>query len=73
MYDCSQGVILGCTEIELLVQQEHVPEVPLYRSAQLHIEAAARIQAGLDTVEQYMPPGDKAACATALRLAPVPS
>ena len=33
-----------CTEIELLVKQSDIPEVPLYCSAELHIEAAARVQ-----------------------------
>ena len=64
----AQGVILGCTEIELLIQQEHVPEVPLFCSANLHIEAAARIQAGVDTVEQYMPIADRQSCATVLKV-----
>ena len=51
-------MILGCTEIELLVKQSDVPEVPLYCSAELHIEAVARVQAGMDTVAQYMPRED---------------
>eukprot|EP00928_Gymnodinium_smaydae_P063408 TRINITY_DN46987_c0_g1_i2.p1 TRINITY_DN46987_c0_g1~~TRINITY_DN46987_c0_g1_i2.p1 ORF type:complete len:297 (+),score=69.49 TRINITY_DN46987_c0_g1_i2:68-892(+) len=50
------GVILGCTEIELLVRQEDVPDVPLYRSAELHIQAAARVQAGAASLEEYLPP-----------------
>ena len=32
-----QGVILGCTEIELLVGQEHV-EVPLFPTTRIHVE-----------------------------------
>lgn len=64
----AQGVILGCTEIELLVKQSDVPEVPLYCSAELHIEAAARVQAGVDTLAQYMPREDViSGCATKLR------
>lgn len=51
-----EGVILGCTEIELLELQPLVPDVPLFRSAQLHIEAATRVAAGLDCVEMYAPP-----------------
>ena len=60
-----EGVILGCTEIELLELQPHVDascisrdsgEYPLFRSAQLHIEAATRIAAGLDSVADYAPP-----------------
>eukprot|EP00747_Dinoflagellata_sp_TGD_P082388 gnl/TRDRNA2_/TRDRNA2_161670_c0_seq2.p1 gnl/TRDRNA2_/TRDRNA2_161670_c0~~gnl/TRDRNA2_/TRDRNA2_161670_c0_seq2.p1 ORF type:complete len:120 (-),score=22.36 gnl/TRDRNA2_/TRDRNA2_161670_c0_seq2:80-439(-) len=50
------GVILGCTEIELLVQQSDVADVPLYRSADLHIDAAARVQAGIASLEDFMPP-----------------
>eukprot|EP00441_Pelagodinium_beii_P014333 CAMPEP_0197654188 /NCGR_PEP_ID=MMETSP1338-20131121/38705_1 /TAXON_ID=43686 ORGANISM="Pelagodinium beii, Strain RCC1491" /NCGR_SAMPLE_ID=MMETSP1338 /ASSEMBLY_ACC=CAM_ASM_000754 /LENGTH=239 /DNA_ID=CAMNT_0043229587 /DNA_START=105 /DNA_END=821 /DNA_ORIENTATION=- len=41
------GVILGCTEIELLLRQSDVPDVPLFRSAELHIEAAAKVQAAV--------------------------
>ncbi len=35
----AQGVILGCTEIELLVQEDHVP-VPTFPTTRLHVEAA---------------------------------
>jgi aspartate racemase len=35
----AQGVILGCTEIELLVRPEDSP-VPLFPTARLHVEAA---------------------------------
>ena len=37
--DGSQGVILGCTEIELLVRPEDSP-VPVFPSTRLHVEAA---------------------------------
>lgn len=37
----AQGVILGCTEIGLLLQQADVP-VPLFDTARIHAEAAAR-------------------------------
>jgi len=50
-----EGVILGCTEIELLELQPHVPDVALFRSAELHIEAASRVCAGLDAVDKYLP------------------
>lgn len=64
----AEGVILGCTEIELLVKQSDVPEVKLYCSAELHVEAAARVQAGVDTVSKYMPREDvMSGCATKLR------
>lgn len=37
----AQAVILGCTEIALLVQQSHT-SVPLFDTTQLHAEAAVR-------------------------------
>ncbi|CAE7192275.1 ygeA [Symbiodinium necroappetens] len=56
----SGGVILGCTEIELLLRPGDVPEVPLFRSAELHMDAAARVQAGQVSLESFMP-SEKAA------------
>jgi aspartate racemase len=35
----AEGVILGCTEIELLIGQEHVA-VPVFPTTRLHVEAA---------------------------------
>ncbi len=35
----AQGVVLGCTEIELLVEQHHV-DLPLFPTTRLHAEAA---------------------------------
>ncbi|GAA2495546.1 aspartate/glutamate racemase family protein [Streptomyces gobitricini] len=37
--DGAEGVILGCTEIELLIGQEHSP-VPVFPTIRLHAEAA---------------------------------
>jgi aspartate racemase len=37
--DGAQGVILGCTEIELLIEQVHVP-LPVFPTTRLHAEAA---------------------------------
>jgi len=51
----AQGVILGCTEIELLVAQSHVPEVKLFRSAELHIAAAARLAARTADIGEFLP------------------
>ncbi|MFG2501335.1 aspartate/glutamate racemase family protein [Streptomyces sp. NPDC048441] len=39
--DGAEGVILGCTEIELLISQEH-SEVPVFPTTRLHAEAAVR-------------------------------
>jgi aspartate racemase len=35
----AQGVILGCTEIELLINQDHSP-IPVFPTTRLHVEAA---------------------------------
>lgn len=35
--------LLGCTEVEFLIQQHDVPDVPLYPSAKIHIQAAANL------------------------------
>jgi aspartate racemase len=54
----AQGVeacILGCTEIELLVQQEHLPTLPLIPSAAIHIQSAAGILLGKVALEAYTP------------------
>ncbi|CAJ1352618.1 unnamed protein product [Effrenium voratum] len=51
----ASGVILGCTELELLLRQEDVPEVLLFRSAELHMDAAAKVQAGEKSIEEFLP------------------
>ena len=66
----AEGVILGCTEIELLLRQEDTPEVPLFASAELHIAAAARVAAGRQRVADYEPPADSPPPADAPSLAP---
>jgi len=38
-FDGAQGVILGCTEIELLITQDDVPQ-PVFPTTRLHVEAA---------------------------------
>ena len=52
----AQGCILGCTEIELLVKQEHVPGLPLLPSAEIHIEAAADLLLGKLELSDVLPP-----------------
>jgi aspartate racemase len=36
----AEGIILGCTEIELLVDQSDCPETPLFDTTALHVERA---------------------------------
>ncbi len=38
----AQAIILGCTEISLLIEPQHVPDVPLFDTTQLHAVHAAR-------------------------------
>ena len=51
--------ISGCTEIELLVQQEHVPEIPLLPSAEIHIQATADILLEKLVLEDVLPSKEK--------------
>lgn len=41
----AQGVILGCTEIPLLVSQADRPEIPMFDTLRLHAKAAAMMAA----------------------------
>ncbi|GGY52348.1 aspartate/glutamate racemase family protein [Parvularcula lutaonensis] len=45
----AQGLILGCTEIMLLVGQDDLPDVEVFATAELHVKAAARW--ALDRIE----------------------
>ncbi len=38
----AEGVILGCTEICLLIEQSHIPDWPFFDTTALHIQAAAQ-------------------------------
>jgi aspartate racemase len=52
----AEACILGCTEIELLVQQEHVPNFPLLASAEIHIQNIANVLLGNIKLEDVLPP-----------------
>jgi len=39
----AQGVILGCTEIPLLLKQSDRPDLPMFDTAGLHVEAAMQL------------------------------
>ena len=47
----AEGVILGCTEIKMLINQEDVPEIPLFDSLELHCHKAANIWIGNSVLE----------------------
>jgi aspartate racemase len=42
----AEGIILGCTEIKLLISQNDIKEVPLFNTTDLHCELAAKICTG---------------------------
>lgn len=42
----AEGIILGCTEIKLLITQNDIKEVPLFDTTELHCEVAAKICTG---------------------------
>lgn len=42
----AEGIILGCTEIKLLISQDDIVEVPLFDTTDLHCELAAKICTG---------------------------
>lgn len=52
----AEACILGCTEIELLIQQEHLPELPLIPSAETHIDVTADILLGDRHLDDVLPP-----------------
>ena len=51
----AEACISGCTEIELLVQQEHVAGLPWLPSAELHIQTAADILLGKNQLAEFAP------------------
>lgn len=42
----AEGIILGCTEIMMLIDQSDVPDTPLFDTTDLHCEVAAKICVG---------------------------
>ncbi len=47
----AQGVVLGCTEIELLVEQADCPDVPLFDTTALHVDRAVEYSLGERAIE----------------------
>lgn len=42
----AEGIVLGCTEIELLVDQSDRPDVPMYDTTALHVDRAVEYALG---------------------------
>ena len=55
----AEACILGCTEIELLVGQEHIPSLPLLPSAEIHIQTAANVLLERVKLEDVLPPDEQ--------------
>lgn len=55
----AEACILGCTEIELLVRQEHIPSLPLLPSAEIHIQTAANVLLGKVALGSVLPPDER--------------
>ncbi|CAF3088884.1 unnamed protein product [Rotaria socialis] len=61
LYDEQQveGIVLGCTEIPLLVKQTDLPHIPLFDSTQLHAQLAVDYQLGRYDIDSFLPPNIK--------------
>jgi aspartate racemase len=42
----AEGVILGCTEIPLLISQPDRPDIPMFNTTALHVDAVVRLVVG---------------------------
>jgi len=51
----AQGIVLGCTEIGMLIKSTDVPDMKVFDSTILHIQAASDVQMGLKKCSQYEP------------------
>lgn len=51
----AQGIVLGCTEISLLVAPEDLPGTVLYDTTAQHVDRAVRISLGLDPLPRAAP------------------
>eukprot|EP00457_Paulinella_chromatophora_P014406 gb/GEZN01014827.1/.p1 GENE.gb/GEZN01014827.1/~~gb/GEZN01014827.1/.p1 ORF type:complete len:266 (+),score=42.31 gb/GEZN01014827.1/:43-840(+) len=57
----AQAVILGCTEIGMLIKQTDIPEILVLDSAEAHIDGAVEVQLGRKSVFDFYPtPNNKA-------------
>jgi aspartate racemase len=52
----AEGIVLGCTEIGLLLSQSDIPRVPLYDTTRLHVAAAVEFSLGNDQDSRTMAP-----------------
>jgi aspartate racemase len=48
----AEGIVLGCTEIKLLISQNDIKDIPLFDTTDLHCELAAKICVGEIEIEK---------------------
>ena len=46
----AQGIVLGCTEIEMLVKPEDIPELSLFDTTALHCQKATNLALGVELI-----------------------
>jgi aspartate racemase len=46
----AEGIILGCTEIDLLVTAENFSELPLFDTTKLHVHKAVNLCLGIEEI-----------------------
>ncbi|VEP17648.1 Aspartate racemase (fragment) [Hyella patelloides LEGE 07179] len=46
----AQGIVLGCTEIEMLVKPEDVVGLKLFDTTTLHCQKAVKLALGIDSL-----------------------
>eukprot|EP01116_Phalansterium_solitarium_P025605 TRINITY_DN9870_c0_g1_i1.p1 TRINITY_DN9870_c0_g1~~TRINITY_DN9870_c0_g1_i1.p1 ORF type:complete len:242 (-),score=54.67 TRINITY_DN9870_c0_g1_i1:270-995(-) len=51
----AEAVVLGCTEIQLIVKQTDCPDVPLFDTVASHVAAIVDVYLGASTLESYLP------------------
>lgn len=57
-----EAVILGCTELCLLIQQKHCPSLPLFDSTSIHIQTLLKVQLGQLSLEEVSTPARSKRC-----------
>ncbi|CAF2114287.1 unnamed protein product [Rotaria magnacalcarata] len=50
-----EGIVLGCTEIPVLIKQNDIPHVLLFDSTQLHAQLAVDYQLGRQSIKAVLP------------------
>lgn len=46
----AQGIVLGCTEIGMLIKSEDIPELPLFDTTALHCQKAVNLALGVESM-----------------------